>query len=287
MTESWIPTPSLARRPLTWILLALVLSPASVAGQEWETFSASRRVGNVTRLDVRVRYGAGDFRVLPAEAGVLYDVRLEYDASQFEPVLDFDGERLELGTETRGRNINVKDDEGEMILELARDVPTELVLEFGAVRADLDLGGMTLTELDLQTGASESTVDFSAPNRTRMRSAELKVGAADFTATNLGNLNADRLDFSAGVGEVVLDFGGEWSRDLEVDVAMGLGSLELHIPEGIGVRLNKDSFLTSLEAPALVKDGDRYYSENWDEADRRMTIDIDAAFGSIRILRTR
>jgi hypothetical protein len=119
-----------------------------------------------------------------------------------------------------------------------------------------------------------------------MRSAELQVGAADFTAINLGNLNADRLEFSAGVGEVVLDFGGSWSRDLEVDVAMGLGSLELHIPEGIGVRLNKDSFLTSLDAPAMVKDGDRYYSENWEDAERRMTIDIDAAFGTIRILRT-
>jgi hypothetical protein len=272
---------------LVWIVLAFVLSPASAAGQEWETFSASRRVGDATRLDVRVRYGAGQFTVRPAESGILYDVRLEYDASQFDPVLDFDGERLELGTETRGRNINVGDDAGEMILELSREVRTELLLEFGAVRADLDLGGMTLTELDLQTGASESTVDFSAPNRTRMRSAELQVGAADFTATNLGNLNADRLDFSAGVGEVVLDFGGEWSRDLEVQVAMGLGSLELRIPEDIGVRLNKDSFLTSLDAPALVKDGDRYYSKNWDEADRRMTIDIDAAFGSIRILRTR
>ena len=278
------------RRGVTLLAGALLLAvtlPRRSAGQEWETFSAARAVGGTERLEVRVRYGAGHFRVRPGDPGALYDVRLEYDASQFEPVLDFDGERLEVGTESRGRNIKVKDDAGELTLELSRTVPTELTLEFGAVRAALDLGGMTLTSLDLQTGASETTVDFSAPNLTRMRRAELQVGAADFQALNLGNLNADRLEFSAGVGEVVLDFGGDWSRDLEVDVAMGLGSLEMHIPEGIGVRLNKDSFLTSLDAPALVKDGDRYYSENWDEAERRMTIDVDAAFGSIRILRTR
>lgn len=270
-----------------WALLALLVVPTVAEAQDWETFSASRRVGDVSSLEVRVRYGAGRFQVRPAEAGSLYDVRLKYDAEQFEPVLDFDGERLELGTDALGRNINMKDEAGEMVVELSPEVPTELVLEFGAVRANLELGGMTLTELDLQTGASESTVDFSAPNRTPMRSAAFQVGAADFTATRLGNLNADRLEFSAGVGEVVLDFGGAWSRDLEVDVAMGLGSLELHIPEDIGVRLDKDSFLTSLDAPALVKDGDRYFSENWDDAERRMTIDVDAAFGSIRILRTR
>ncbi len=261
--------------------------PEEASAQEWETFSSSRAVGDVARLDVRVRYGAGHFRVRPGKSGELYDVRLEYDASQFDPVLDFDGRRLEIGTDAHSRNINVKDDAGEMMLELSREVPTELLLEFGAVRADLDLGDMTLSELDVQTGASETTLDFSAPNRARMRSAEFQVGAADFKALNLGNLNADRLEFSAGVGEVVLDFGGDWSQDLEVNVAMGLGSLEMHIPEGIGVRLNKDSFLTSLDAPSMVEDGDRYYSENWDEAERRMTIDIDAAFGSIRILRTR
>lgn len=272
---------------LAGALAMTALLPAEVSAQEWETFSASRAVGDATSLDVRVRYGAGFFRVRPGQSGALYDVQLEYDASQFDPVLDFDGRHLEIGTDAQRRNINVKDDAGEMMLELSREVPTELLLEFGAVRADLDLGDMTLSELVVQTGASETTLDFSAPNRARMRSAEFQVGAADFRALNLGNLNADRLEFSAGVGEVVLDFGGEWSRDLEVEIAMGLGSLEMHIPEGIGVRLNKDSFLTSLDAPAMVKDGDRYYSENWDEAERRMTIDVDAAFGSIRILRTR
>ncbi|MEJ2540835.1 MAG: hypothetical protein P8188_12835 [Gemmatimonadota bacterium] len=268
-------------------LALLAATPGTGWGQDWETLSASRRQGDVSRFDVRVRYGAGSFQVRPAESGVLYDVELRYDAEQFDPVAEYRNGRLEVGTDTHGRNTNVKDSGGEMVLQLARDVETDLVLEFGAVRANLDLGGMALSSLDLETGASESTVDFSAPNQIRMRSAEMQVGAAAFTANNLGNLNADRLEFSAGVGEVVLDFGGEWVRDLEVDLSMGLGSLELHIPQEIGVRMDKDSFLTSLDAPAMVKDGDSYYSENWDDAEHRLRIDIDAAFGSIRVVRTR
>lgn len=271
-------------------ILALTLAlavPALAAAQEWQTVSASRRHAGETAVDVKVRYGVGRFQVRPAESGTLYSVELRYDRDNFEPVIDFDGRRLKVGTETRGRGINVKNDGGEMLLALSPDVPMDLSLEFGAVRANLDLGGMTLTDLELQTGASESTVDFSRPNRGRIRSAEMAVGAADFTARNLGNLNADRLDFSAGVGEVVLDFAGEWSRDLHVDLSMGLGSLELHIPHHIGVRLDKDSFLTSLDSSGMVKEGNTYYSTNWSEASRRVTIDIDAAFGSIRIVRIR
>jgi hypothetical protein len=62
---------------------------------------------------------------------------------------------------------------------------------------------------------------------------------------------------------------------------MGLGALELRIPEGLGVRLRKDGFLVSLDSEGLVKRGGAYYSLDWDDADRKITIDLDAAFGSV------
>jgi hypothetical protein len=160
----------------------------------------------------------------------------------------------------------------------------DLVLELGAVEADLDLGGLSLRRLKLSTGASASTVDISEPNPHPMSSAELEVGAAEFSVRRLGNLNAERLKVSAGVGEVTLDFSGRWRRDLHVDVGMGLGSLRLRFPEGIGVRLRKSSFLTSIDAEGLNKNGDVYSSPGWEAAERRITIDIDAAFGSIEVV---
>ncbi len=197
--------------------------------------------------------------------------------------------RLELGTRTLRGNMNIKGDNelGEMEVELGLGVPMDLVLEFGAVRANLDLGGLHLEDLELSTGASESTVEFSRPTEGRIRTAEFNVGAADFSAENLGNLRTDRLEVSAGVGEVTLDFGGDWTDDMRVDVSMGLGALEIYVPGDVGVRVDKDSFLTSLEADWLQKDGGVYYSDNWDRADHRLTVNIDAAFGSIRVVRTR
>jgi len=140
-----------------------------------------------------------------------------------------------------------------------------------------------MTRLELKTGASESVVDVSEPNRSDMRRATFEVGAADFTARHLGNLNARSIEVNAGVGEVKLWFTGEWRQDASVSLSMGLGSLELVFPEGLGVRLTKDSFLTSVDTEGLVKRGDAYYSLDWENADRKVTIDLNAAFGSVDV----
>jgi predicted membrane protein len=171
-----------------------------------------------------------------------------------------------------------------MELELARGVPMDLRLDFGAVRADLDLGGLALTDLELRTGASQTTLDVSSPNTVRLRRADLEVGAAEFTARQLGNLNTSDLSVSAGVGKVRLELTGQWRENATVAVQMGLGSLELVVPEGLGVRLVRQTFLTSLDSEGLVKRGEAYYSTNWDSAGRRVTVDVDAAFGSIKVL---
>ena len=277
----------------TWTLPILVLAlpvlvglPASGSAQSWRTVTMSRQLSGESNLRVRVRYGAGRLSIQPADAGALYRMHLRYDEETFEPVARYDEDRLDLGVESIGRHIDwPRDrDSGEMELHLARNVPMELDLEFGAVRAVLDLGGLQMTKLDVSTGASESRVSVSEPNPIRMGTASFEVGAADFHVRDLGNLNAERITVDAGVGNIVLAFTGEWQGDAEVSVDMGLGALELRFPEGLGVRVIKNTFLTSLDSEGLVKRGDSYFSVDWEEARRRVTVTVDAAFGSIDVV---
>lgn len=264
---------------------ALLTLPLAAEGQNWKTVTMSQQLEGENDLRVSVRYGAGRFSIRSVAGGLLYRMHLEYDENRFEPVAEYSANRLELGVETRRRGLDIDTDEaGELRLELARGVPMDLDLEFGAVKADLDLGGLALTDLDLRTGASESDIDVSEPNPSRIETARFEVGAAEFTARNLGNLNADRIEVDAGVGSITLGFEGRWRRDTRVDIDMGLGSLELRVPEGLGIRLRKDSFLTSLDSEGLVKRGDVYESLNFDAADRRVTIELDAAFGSVSVV---
>lgn len=269
---------------LAGALLWGVAAPA--AAQDWRTMAVSRQFSGQSHLDVALRHVAGTLRLSPSEGSLLYAMDLSYDADLFDPVADFDGDDLALGVEGRGRDIRLKKDRqaAEMDVELSTRVPMELSLEFGAGRAEVDLGGLRLTELEIQTGASEARLDVSRPNPEALNEARIAVGAAQFDARRLGNLNLRHLSVEAGVGEVTLDLTGDLRRDLDIEVEMGLGALELRIPRGIGVKLVKESFLTDLDAPDMDRDGDAWYSADWSSAERRITVDVQAAFGSIDVV---
>ena len=271
-----------------WVGVALILGLSVVdaaQGQSRRTVTMSRQVGDEQSVEVNVTYGAGRFSVGPAESGVLYHMQIDYDEDLFEPLAEYQGSSLRIGTETLGRHIRFGRDwaAGEMELALSRDVAMDLSMDFGAVRADMDLGGIPLTRLEIETGASQTLIDISEPNPETMSRASIDVGAAEFTILNLGNLNAEVIEIDAGVGEIELGFTGDWQQDTRVSVDMGLGSLVLRFPRGLGVRLLRDTFLTSFDSEGLVKYGDTYESLDYEEAEHQITVDIDAAFGSVRV----
>jgi len=275
-------------RTMLRVMLAVGLTAAtasSLQAQDMRTVTMSRMLGDDDQVRVSVEYGVGTFSVRSVGEGLLYRMNLRYDENRSEPVAEYSSGSLLVGVNPLDRRRGRGDREsGELALELGRGVPMDLDLEFGAVRADLDLGGLTLTGLELSTGASQSTVDISEPNRAHMETARFEVGAAEFTVTNLGNLNADRIEVGAGVGSLVLSLDGTWQRDARLAIDMGLGALELRVPEGLGIQLHKDSFLTALDSEGLVKRGDTFESLDWNDAERRVIIDLDAAFGSAKVV---
>jgi hypothetical protein len=276
------------RRTMMIAAVAALVAPIAAQGQSWKTVTMSRQLQGNDEVRVSVEYAAGQFSVRSVDEGVLYRMNLRYDEDKFEPVADFSGNRLRLGVDGIGRNITVSGKQtGELELELARGIPLDLDLQFGAVKADIDFGGLSLTGLSLSTGASESTIDVSEPNPLEMGTARIEVGAAQFTALHLGNLNAERIEVDAGVGAITLGLDGRWRRDTRLVIDMGLGSLELRVPEGLGIQLRKDSFLTALDSEGLVKRGDVYESLDFEDAQRRVIIDLDAAFGSVSVVWTR
>jgi hypothetical protein len=270
------------------LLVALLVQsacggPREASAQDWQTVNSSRRVAGEELLRVNVEYGAGTLSIARGPEDMLYRSNLRYDAASFRPMVEYDAGRLKFGmtgSTVRGRNIRG----GELDLALSPTVPLELDLQFGAAEADLDLGGLRVRSLQVQTGASRTTLNVSAPNREVCRTARLTVGAAQFQARGLGNLNAPRLQVQGGVGEVTLDFSGAWATDMEASVEMGLGSLTLRLPRGLGVSVTRKGVLTSFDSQGLVRRGDSFYSENWDSAARKLSINIDAALGSIRVV---
>jgi len=263
--------------------LGVVLLPSLATAQEWQTLTSRRQYAVEKELRVDVEFGAGQIQLEPGAAGALYEAQIRYDAEVFEPYADYNAESLRVGLKSDGKTKKKLKEGGRLTLKLGPEVPVDLNLTFGAAEAEIELGGVRIRNTAIKTGASDTKLRFSKPNTERMEALVLHAGAAAIHATGLANANAKRVDVKGGVGDVLLDFTGEWRGDTEVHVEMGLGSLKLRIPRGVGVRVGKDTFLMSFDSQELVKRGNTYYSTDWDKANHRLTIDIGGALGSIEV----
>jgi hypothetical protein len=154
------------------------------------------------------------------------------------------------------------------------------------VEADLDLGGLSLDNLAIRSGASEARLSFQEPNRVSMRRLAINVGAASLRATGLANANAQQLSVGAGVGTVELDFDGQWKQDLSATVDITLGRVTVRVPADVGVRLDVDRVLAALDTEGLERREDAYYSDNWDRARHHLRLDVNTVFGKFELDRS-
>jgi hypothetical protein len=266
---------------------ALLGATQPAHAQTWRTVTSARQRGAEKALDVHVQYGAGHLTVSPASAGLLYRFEMRYDEDKVRPLTEYSAASgtLRLGMEQRDcEGIRGIKRESRAAVSLSPDVPTALRLEFGAGDADLDLGGLSLSDVDISTGASETRISFGAPNRIAARRVKMAAGAASLNVSGLGNTGAPRFEFEGGMGHTTLDFGGRWTHSASATVEMGVGSVTLRLPRALGVRVTKDSFLSSFDGAGMVKRGDAWYSRNWATAPYKLTVDIDAALGSIDVV---
>lgn len=275
---------------ITAALVVIAVGASTGQAQTYRTVGKSRLAQGEQDLRVRVEFAVGSFQLEPEPRGALYRARLVYDAERFEPTVDYDPAdrtlRIELtGHDRRARLEELTNTKQRLHLSLGRAVPTSLELRFGATAADLDLGGLSLVDVSIHTGASRTTVRFSEPNAVPCRSLEFEAGAAEFTAEKLGNARCERLSFAGGAGEVVLDFGGAWGSQaiLRASVKIGLGAVTLRLPRDLGVTVELNRLLVGFDRAGFVKRGSRYVSTNYERSAARLHLKVDAVIGDINV----
>ena len=272
---------------------ALAVSPSAASAQDTRlrTVEVARQLRDSLPQRIRVQYGAGKLDVRGTNDPLLYSMRLRYDERVAAPLHRYDAEQRSsvLGLESLGRGVRPspgdRDDVGELALLVPSRVPLDLDLELGGTQSSLELGGLALQTLRLECGATDASLRFSTPNRVRMRDLEIDVGAADFSATNLGNANADQIRVRGGIGVVDLDFGGTWTHDMTVTTRVAIGKLKLRIPRDVGVRLEVQRIAAGFEHEGFVKRDDAWYSDNYDSAPYKLRLRAETYFGQIEVER--
>ena len=152
--------------------------------------------------------------------------------------------------------------------------------------ADLDLSGLQVARLHVESGASEAKLRFDSPNSVPLTTFDVSLGAASFRGERLANANARNIRVDAGVGNVELDFGGQWTQDIALNVEVTFGFVTLHVPSDVGVRVALKKMLASFEHEGMVERDGAWYSTNWETARRKLHVSAETVFGKLSIDKT-
>jgi len=274
---------------LATLVLALSAWSARTEAQTMRPFTTFRQMHGDVRLAVQLEYAAGLLRLGPGSSAELYRMDLSYDQDRFLPISDFDAGQsaVNLGLKPSGeggvRVVSRNQLQQTASVAFSPRVDLALDINLGAADADLDLGGLRVSRLDMKSGASKAVVRFSRPNASRCDHATISAGAAQVALLSLGNSRCDEITFEGGVGKVLLDFSGAWSSDARAHVTMAMGELTLRLPRTVGVRISMDKFLSSFAPKGLVRRGDSFQSSNYDARKRHLDLDLTTAIGGVNV----
>lgn len=173
-------------------------------------------------------------------------------------------------------------------IKLGGTVPISFELELGAGKGDIDLTDLQVKDIKISTGASSVTLKCSKPNPILANDITIESGVSKFTAVDLSNLNFHNLKFSGGVGSYKLDFDGKLRQSAEVQIEVGLGSINVYVPKTIPAKLEyDDNWLSSFK---LDDDFEKtrsgvYETNDFQDSFKRLTIRLESGLGSVRVQR--
>jgi hypothetical protein len=227
-------------------------------------------------------FGAGELQLSPGADENLVEGTVTYNIPDFKPRISRDAGdvRIEQGnfdftTAPTLRNLrNVWD------LRLG-DSPMDLSIQAGAYQGRMELGGLALTGLAVEDGASEVELSFSEPNRAEMSVFRYQTGASSVTLEGLANANFEMLIFDSGAGDYTLDFSGELQREAIVTIDSGLSDLTLVIPEGLNATVGLEGGLTNVSAGSGWSHSDDTYTQAGDGP--ALTILIQMSAGNLTL----
>ena len=113
---------------------------------------------------------------------------------------------------------------------------------------------------------------------------ELNSAAIDGTL-NLKEIMVDRLNINISAGDLMIHLGDEYER-VEVEVNGAVADIVIYVPNDSGVRVDYNGVVKDFESSGIdfIKDDGEYFSENFDDADEIIIINVDTAVGNIRIV---
>jgi hypothetical protein len=281
------PTPDPAQR-------VIALGPALTGGGA----ATGEPAGPGSRIPVSLTIDMmeGDFEVRPGPPGSEIQVEGTFASSYYELVEERSGD--EFGQEVSLRLVPTagfftrvlagltdigSKHPNRLVVSIPEDVPVALTLRMSAGESHTDLGGLTLTDLDVDFSKGEHDLDFTKPVRAGPEQAVIRLEMGDGKVMNVGNGRPGRLQVNARMGGFRVDLGGAWESGStsEISVTHSMSDLMLLIPQEVWVdRDSSAQFSFGESNPATLKEsGDK------PEGIPVLKIDLSTSMGGANIRR--
>jgi hypothetical protein len=198
--------------------------------------------------DVILNFGAGKLNLQPGATDGLISGTATYNVTDFKPVITTDNNNITIeqgnikltGIPTINSNII-----NDWKLSFGNR-PMSLTIKAGAYEGTYELGGLSIHSLDVTDGASKVNLSFSKPNLVEMTTLNYTTGASEVSLTGLGYANVSDLTFKGGAGNYTLDFSGQLSRDMTVNIEAGVSSVKIIVPTGVAAQLTTETSLITV-----------------------------------------
>lgn len=278
------------------LVLALAALPVLAAFTERYYFEVPRQ--GEASLHADLDLALGRVVVGKAEPGFLFqaEVALEDEGMVPEMTYERDGTtgHLNLGFESGGksgngltvRGFNIPE-ENEWLLFFSDRVALDLAFELGMTEAELDLTGLRVEQLSVESGMAKTVLAFEELNPVTMANLSIEAGMTKFVGRKLGNARFEHFTLEGGAGSFELDFtGGPLPAGAEAEIEVGVSSLHVVLPQDAPVILYApDSWLARVEVPnGFVKRGKGlWHSERVQREEDAFVIRIEAGMGSVAV----
>jgi hypothetical protein len=171
---------------------------------------------------------------------------------------------------------------------LTESKPYDLQLDYGVGNAHVDLSGLSIKKLKINTASADVIVGyFSAlENQLDMDTFSVKVDVGSINVKNISLSKPKHVVADVGFGSMTLDFTTQPLITSKVRGSVGAGNLTILLPANetpILVRI-KDSWLCSVKLPASLKkiSENTFASATYTKgAKNALIFDLDVSMGNI------
>jgi hypothetical protein len=273
---------------ITLILVFFTVSGSIFAAER--DINENFNVKNGT-LDINIDIIAAELTIIPSGKKSEINVTAEYDDKYCEIGIEFSKNAKTLNIRDKyepvPRHDRDRHTEGVKItVKLPYDPEIDLNVECIAGGIDIQLGGLSLKNVDIELIAGDLTIDFDKPNRITLGTFDIDCKAGNLNLKNLGNAHFSDARINNNAGNMSVDFSGDIRDDASADIDINVGEMDITIPKKLGTKMNISQvtfFNPEKNYKNFDKKGSNYYSDNYGNSDNLLSLDISSTLGDVDV----